>query len=267
MQSSFSEPYLNRFLQPDSIIPDQYNPQSLNRYSYVGNNPINRTDPSGHESGDCYDRGYCGPDNDGTLWGGKDYDGLAWVDKNMNPSSDSVITAAGMAVQSQYYNPYWDNPKNPASSSYGPAQLGKDDYPPGADPLSIDVAIAGMQKRIETAQALCLKLSHCDATDLIIVAAMAQNGPGGSFSLKDVIKNTDGSINWDKMFIRNPKGGLDGIREILAGNRHYDTSLMLSLYLHDLQALLARGWKLPASYKGVNWNKLKYLAQPPKSQK
>ena len=50
----FSDPYLNRFLQPDTLIPNLYAPQSLNRYSFVGNNPINRTDPSGHN----YD---CGP--------------------------------------------------------------------------------------------------------------------------------------------------------------------------------------------------------------
>jgi hypothetical protein len=37
-----------RFLQPDSIIPDQFNPQSWNRYSYVRNNPILFNDPTGH---------------------------------------------------------------------------------------------------------------------------------------------------------------------------------------------------------------------------
>jgi len=49
MPSRFSDPYLTRFLQPDTIIPNLYNPQNLNRYSFVGNNPINRTDPSGHK--------------------------------------------------------------------------------------------------------------------------------------------------------------------------------------------------------------------------
>lgn len=37
-----------RFLTPDSIVPDPTNPQSLNRYSYVLNNPLLYSDPSGH---------------------------------------------------------------------------------------------------------------------------------------------------------------------------------------------------------------------------
>jgi RHS repeat-associated protein len=42
------DPMLGRFLQPDSIVPDADDPQSLNRYSYVRNDPTNRIDPSGN---------------------------------------------------------------------------------------------------------------------------------------------------------------------------------------------------------------------------
>ncbi len=36
-------------MQPDSLIPDPSNPQAWNRYSYVGNNPVNFNDPTGHK--------------------------------------------------------------------------------------------------------------------------------------------------------------------------------------------------------------------------
>ena len=39
--------YLNQFIQPDPIVPKYTEPQSLNLYSYVRNNPIKYTDPSG----------------------------------------------------------------------------------------------------------------------------------------------------------------------------------------------------------------------------
>ena len=42
-------PHTRRFMQPDTIIPNPYNPQSLNRYSYAYNNPMAYTDPTGHE--------------------------------------------------------------------------------------------------------------------------------------------------------------------------------------------------------------------------
>ena len=39
---------MRRFTQPDTIIQDAYSPQTLNRYSYVLNNPLKYTDPTGH---------------------------------------------------------------------------------------------------------------------------------------------------------------------------------------------------------------------------
>jgi RHS repeat-associated protein len=42
------DPDMGRFLTPDSIVPSPYDPQSLNRYAYAQNNPVNLTDPTGH---------------------------------------------------------------------------------------------------------------------------------------------------------------------------------------------------------------------------
>jgi RHS repeat-associated protein len=36
-------PNTNRFLTPDSIVPEPTNPQSYNRYSYALNNPMTQT--------------------------------------------------------------------------------------------------------------------------------------------------------------------------------------------------------------------------------
>lgn len=43
-----NSPCIMEFIQPDTITPELYNPQSLNRYSYVTNNPIRYNDPTGH---------------------------------------------------------------------------------------------------------------------------------------------------------------------------------------------------------------------------
>jgi RHS repeat-associated protein len=39
---------LGRFIQPDTIVQSPGNPQTLNRYTYCGNNPINTIDPTGN---------------------------------------------------------------------------------------------------------------------------------------------------------------------------------------------------------------------------
>ncbi len=44
----YLDPSLGRFVQPDTIVPEPGDPQSLNRYSYVGNRPTRLVDPSGH---------------------------------------------------------------------------------------------------------------------------------------------------------------------------------------------------------------------------
>jgi RHS repeat-associated protein len=43
----FYSPVLGRFLSPDTIVPSPGDPQSLNRYAYVLNNPLRYTDPTG----------------------------------------------------------------------------------------------------------------------------------------------------------------------------------------------------------------------------
>ncbi len=44
----FYDPLLGRFISADTIVPGAGNPQALNRYSCVLNNPLKYIDPSGH---------------------------------------------------------------------------------------------------------------------------------------------------------------------------------------------------------------------------
>ena len=62
----FYSPKVGRFLSPDTIVPNAFNPQDLNRFSYVRNNPLRYTDPTGHQlsvgeggGGGCYP--FCTP--------------------------------------------------------------------------------------------------------------------------------------------------------------------------------------------------------------
>jgi RHS repeat-associated protein len=48
MHARYCHAALGRFASADSMVPSPENPQSLNRYSYVLNSPLNFTDPSGH---------------------------------------------------------------------------------------------------------------------------------------------------------------------------------------------------------------------------
>ena len=43
------DPVIVRFVSADSVVPDWYNSQAHNRYSYTLNNPLIYTDPSGHQ--------------------------------------------------------------------------------------------------------------------------------------------------------------------------------------------------------------------------
>jgi len=47
-KARFYDPVLGRWIQSDSYVPDKGNPQGLDRYAYVANNPLKYEDSSGH---------------------------------------------------------------------------------------------------------------------------------------------------------------------------------------------------------------------------
>ena len=58
MGARWYDPSLNRWISPDTLVPDPANPQSLNRYSFVLGNPLRYRDPTGHME-DTGDDGGC----------------------------------------------------------------------------------------------------------------------------------------------------------------------------------------------------------------
>ena len=53
MNARWYDSSIGRFISADTIVPDPANPQAYNRYAYVFNNPINYTDPDGHDPHWC----------------------------------------------------------------------------------------------------------------------------------------------------------------------------------------------------------------------
>ncbi len=62
----FYDPYLNQWIQPDTIVPDAGNVADYNRYSYVRNNPLRYKDDTGHTPWDVIDVGFW-------VWSAKDF--------------------------------------------------------------------------------------------------------------------------------------------------------------------------------------------------
>lgn len=55
MNARMYDPKLGRFLQADTVIQFPYSSQGYNRYTYVNNNPLSFTDPSGHGLGGFFE--------------------------------------------------------------------------------------------------------------------------------------------------------------------------------------------------------------------
>jgi hypothetical protein len=89
------DPVVGRFISADSVVPNVYDPQSLNRYAYCVNNPLIYTDPSGHHNQEYGDDmgGFegLGIGNPGSYGGSND----PTSDSNANNGSGDTSTQIG----------------------------------------------------------------------------------------------------------------------------------------------------------------------------
>ncbi len=102
MNGRLHDPVLGRFLSADPYVADGYDSQSLNRYSYVYNNPLAYSDPSGYVA-----QGISAAGGIGMYGGGGGYRGSRGGNSHntvLPYSSLSVMSVVGSA----YYGSYAD---------------------------------------------------------------------------------------------------------------------------------------------------------------
>ncbi|HEY1629800.1 MAG TPA: RHS repeat-associated core domain-containing protein, partial [Rhizomicrobium sp.] len=67
MNARIYDPSIGRFMSPDDVVSGPYNGQNWNRYTYVDNNPLSYTDPTGHMvacTGSCFNYDWATRNND-----------------------------------------------------------------------------------------------------------------------------------------------------------------------------------------------------------
>jgi RHS repeat-associated protein len=199
------DPVIGRFISADTIVQNPSDPQMLNRYSYVRNNPLIYIDPSGHHLG-----GYNGPDNngDGT-------DGYDFVDNGGNRGR-AETEAAGVTlnyreiqITGDLYRA-WDikvinSEGDRIISTFGWGPLGDAfDHPLSlyTNELSLDKMIYSLvtQPLLQTRETL-QAFSNAELTNLgpdtLIASGLALAGTGSQLAVKGAgIMATGGPAGW-----------------------------------------------------------------------
>jgi RHS repeat-associated protein len=90
LHGRYYDPQLARFISADPVVPNGKNPQALNRYSYVYNNPISNVDPTGYQTE--------GSDPDEWISWEEAYYGAIYVYGNSEPPLISLEKSDEMTV-------------------------------------------------------------------------------------------------------------------------------------------------------------------------
>jgi RHS repeat-associated protein len=260
---------LSRFAQADTIIPAGV--QGYDRYAYSNNNPIRYTDPTGHEPGACQDSAFvngsyvCNPTP-------TDKGLKAYVQAGINVQNPTgiirgqwvrdnwgVYTGVGPAkvTDKQMETLYGEIVKDENENRRG---VGLGLREPGSctptycspDQLDPDVANLAMELRISLRTNVC-ENHGCTATDIFIVAALAENESIYPDDIKRALKNdpaADGptTINWNKY-----------LEEEDPNNYVYNHGLIVGFTAEVLE-LQEKGWYVPGD---IDWDYIYNLISPP----
>ncbi|MGN6869264.1 MAG: FG-GAP-like repeat-containing protein [Solirubrobacteraceae bacterium] len=126
LDSRYYDPALAHFISADTIVPDIYAPQSLNRYAYALNDPATLNDPTGHAAGaNCrpYPNGELGIDCSDTSDSGSSEaahpannyaDASPLVQASDRPQSQRTAAGSSGATGYTSYNPSYGGAAQPA---------------------------------------------------------------------------------------------------------------------------------------------------------
>jgi RHS repeat-associated protein len=122
---------MGRFMSPDSFGGHLEDPQTLNRYSYVGNNPLSRTDPDGHDFYEqCATSDHSGctqvntdPKNSkSTQWVQAGKDGNATIitsDSIRSGQNSATVNQNGVQINGSNQGIYFDNAASHSTDANG----------------------------------------------------------------------------------------------------------------------------------------------------
>jgi hypothetical protein len=246
---------LGRFLAADSIVPQPGNPQALNRYSYVLNNPLALVDRQGHYPMPpgpwIWARLFTTHVYNPLFGKGPDLLGLQVAQSNkplieQSATADAlpIMVAAGVAVQSQWMIQDVLGQYKDSDPSLGITQLRRA-HLNGGDPRDPNQAVPAFAKMIGAAVAAC---TECSTTEKFVVAVLAQNQAIGADWVTKVVatRRDNGQINWGEHI-----AGLPGTQDargpwlsLRAGGRPW-ALFQVQLFLNDLLALMEAGWEAP----------------------
>ena len=205
------DPALGRFAQADSIVPGGV--QGLDRYSYVNNNPMRYTDPSGHDPnhdrcdyyGDClsaYVKAAITTEN------GNENRIIKFL--RFRDEYDSIGEAQVSDIEMQ--TPYGEPIRNPQTHEVRKMGLGLRDKNDSCllglctmNQVHDNVSEWAMRRRLQMVYDAC---TGCTSTDFVMVAALAEDARFFSTDMKMAFsyKSSDSrtKIDWkgylDKKF-------------------------------------------------------------------
>jgi RHS repeat-associated protein len=92
-------PSIGRFISPDSLVAQPGNPQALNRYAYVSNNPLRYIDPSGHFCAEVGTKVICSADDDSNMYWWPDWKPLPITSWENPPSIEFEFVVGPPTIQ------------------------------------------------------------------------------------------------------------------------------------------------------------------------